>query len=309
MRALVMSEITQRVRGRRWWLLLILWTLVLFGLTWIVYTGMSRTGTGDAIGPPMFGALMLFTLALVCLVVPSLTSTSINGERNQGTFAVLQATMLRPAEIFAAKLVSGLIIAAAFLAATIPLTLWCMVEGGVALGRVLVTYALLLVVSGVFLSVGLATSTFLRRPALSAVSAYAAVFLLTIGTLIGFGLAMLTAPEREVRGQGFTTVESPVEWRWVLLSPNPFVVLADAAPRSQAGLADPLNGIRDLARTSRQSNADTSSGFLTGPEESPPAVWPTGLAIEALLTAGAAYATIRKLRIPAYKLAPGQRVA
>lgn len=319
--ALMLSEIKQRIRGKRWWILLALWTLVLAGLTFLVRMASVASlenarrfdvVTGDVpIGPAMFGSLMLFTLTLICLVVPSLTSTSINSERDRGTLAVLQATLLRPHEIFAAKFMSGMAVSLAFLFATIPLTLWSMAEGGVGVGRSLIVYLLLSLVCAVLLSVGLAMSTFLRRPALSAVMSYAVVFLLTIGTLIVFGLALLTAPTRTVRVDdefgGYTTEEKPIGWRWVLLSPNPVVVLSDAAPRSESRfIPDPLDAIRTTVRESRRP-AGTPGFAGLGPE--PPPLWPVGLAIEVVLAGAAAYATVGRLRIPARRLAPGQRVA
>lgn len=333
MRALIMSELRQRVRGKRWWILLVVWALVLFGLLFMVrLAALSalRNTTFDEfgnplnesldvpIGPAMYGSLMLFTLILVCLVVPSLTSTSINGERDRGTLAVLQATMLRPWSIALAKFISAMAIAGVFLLATLPLILWCYLEGGVGIGRVLATYLILALVCAVLIAVGLTASTLVRRPALSAVISYGVVFALTLGTLIVFGLSLLSAPQEEVRvnvpsrrGRDFTTTQQVIGWRWVLLAPNPFVVLADAAPRSEERrLPDPLSSIREGVRSIRRPpSIDGFGGFAEVEEEEPPAVWPTGMLIEVALAAAAGYLTVSRLRIPARRLAPGQRVA
>ncbi|MGH2699870.1 MAG: ABC transporter permease [Actinomycetota bacterium] len=322
MKALILSEIKQRVRGKRWWILLSLWVTVLAAVTFLArlgaqaqlrsFGGFGEDVGGIPLGPTMFGSLMLFTLSLICLVVPSLTSTSVNSERDRGTFAVLQATLLKPQEIFLAKFASGLLVALAFLAASIPLTLWTMAEGGVGLGRASVVYVVLILMCAVLLSVGLATSAFLRRPALSAVMSYAVVFLLTIGTLILFGVSVITAPTETVRVQeefgDFTTQERVIGWRWVILAPNPFVVLADAAPRSNSRFVpDPLEGIRDSVRQARRpAGAPMSFGES---EREPPALWPAGLSIELALALAAGYLTVGRLRIPARRLAPGQRVA
>lgn len=317
--ALTVGEIKQRIRGKRWWIILALWTLVLAGLTYLVRWAATsalenarRFGEDlgeEFIGPAMFGFLMLFTLTLICLVVPSLTSTSVNSERDRGTFAVLQATLLRPHEIFLAKFVSGLAVSGAFLAATIPMTLWSMLEGGVGSSRVVVVYAVLALLCAVLLAVGLAMSSFLRRPALSAVMSYAVVFALTIGTLILFAVAAITAPQREIVRRDFVTVEQDLGARWVLLAPNPFVVLSDAAPRSGSRFVpDPLEGIRSAVRNLRQPPG-TAAFDIPPPQEEPPPVWPVGLAIELAIAAAAAYFTVTRLRIPARRLAPGQRVA
>ncbi len=334
MNALIRSDLKQRTRGKRWWILLALWTLLLLALLAFVRSAAVRSQqfvsiegqlrqAREPVGPTMFGSLMLFTLILACLIVPSLTSTTINGERERGTFAVLQATMLRPWEIFFAKFFSALATTGAFLLATVPLTLWCLSEGGVDVTRVVVTYLILVLLCAVLLAVGLMTSTFLRRPALSAVASYGVVFALTLGSLIIFGLSLVTAPTEEVtievrRGPDFTTEQQVIGWRWLLLAPNPFVVLADAAPRREVprdqltfGAPDPLAAIRDGARAIRRPPEMQFGGRaeVVGPEEEPPAVWPAGMAIELALALGAGYLTIRRLRIPAHRLAPGQRVA
>ena len=324
--SLVRSELRQRLRGKRWWVLLLIWTLVLFGLTWLSLKGAQQTqefvSSTAPIGPIMFGALALFVLGLSCLVVPALTSTSINSERNNGTLAVLQSTMLRGRDIVLAKFLAALISATAFLLATIPLTLWSASEGGVEFTRVVVVYALLFFSVVLLICIGLACSAVFRKPSASSVAAYAVVALLTIGSPIFYAFALISAEE--------TGYQRQVGSRWLLLAPNPFVVLADAAPASgDPNFTDPLEGIRNAVRDSRRAPVpidpqtgiplDPETGEPFGPDEpvfydpdlygKPPALWPAGMAIDLALAALAAALATRKLRIPAHKLALGERVA
>jgi len=288
----MVSELRQRLRGARWWVVLGLWFLVLLGLLALARAAASGTASIE-LGPFMFGSLALFVLSLACLVVPSLTSGAINGERQAGTMAVLQATLLRPWEIALAKLGAAVLTAAAFLAATLPLALWCFAEGGVNAGAALVTYLLLLVTSTVLAAIGLAASALVRRGALAAVAAYAVVFALTIGTPIVFGLSFIGAGE----GSGIGS-------RWVLLAPNPVVVLADAVPpltRERTELGDPLGGLGFLLRELR------SDSF--GQPGNPPAIWPVGLGFQIILAALATTLAVDRLRVPARRLRPGERVA
>lgn len=335
MTALVVAELRQRIRGKRWWILLALWVLALYGLVALTRAGAVNEASFSPdirIGAVMFGSLVLFVLGLACLIVPSLTSTSINTERDRGTLAVLQSTLLRPRDIVVAKFLAGLAIAIGFIVATLPLALWSFSEGGVEAGRAVIVYLILVLMAALLLLVGLAASAIVRRPALSAVAAYGLVFLLTIGTPILFALSLLGAPE-----VGF---ERQVGWRWVILAPNPFVVLADAAPRSEvASFTDPLEGIRDAVRESRRPPTrfrggalpfDPDTGeplppdqmpipqeeffgdepfFVDEPVGEPPALWPAGAAIDAALGLVAAYLARERLRVPARRLAPGERVA
>lgn len=259
----------------------------------------------------MFGSLALFVLGLAAVIVPSLTSTSINGERDRGTLAVLQATLYRPHRIYGAKFAAALITAGVFLVVTIPLGVWSFTEGDVGVGRVLMVYVVLVVASALFIAVGLAASALVQRPALSAMAAYAFIFLLTIGSPILYGLSLLSAEQQvrqvEIRGgEGtFTEVTQEIGPRWLLLAPNPFVVLADASPRTSERIDDPLSAIREAARTSRE----TQGSVVFRREGEPPALWPAGLVIDLGLLALAAFLTLRKLQIPARRLARGQRVA
>ena len=320
--ALVRSELRQRLRGKRWWLLLVIWTLVLFGLTWLSREGAKQTqeftSSTAPIGPIMFGALALFVLGLSCLVVPALTSTSINSERTNGTLAVLQSTMLRGRDIILGKFLAALISATAFLLATVPLALWSASEGGVSLARAVVVYGLLFLSVVLLICIGLACSAVFRKPSVSSVAAYAVVGLLTIGSPILYGLSLLSAEE-----VGF---QRRVGARWLLLAPNPFVVLADAAPSNEdENFQDPLEGIRDAVRESRRApfpidpetgipldqNGDLvgNGDFLRPWDESPPPLWPAGMAIDVAIAGLAAALATRKLKIPAHKLAIGERVA
>jgi ABC-type transport system involved in multi-copper enzyme maturation permease subunit len=336
-KALVQSELRQRIRVKRWWALLAIWTLILFGLTALVRNGAKgqQQFTADLpggfaselapLGPVMFGSLALFVLGLACLVIPSLTSTAINSERDKGTLAVLQSTLFTARRILAAKFLGAMLSALAFLAATIPLALWCFSEGGIGLGKMLVVYFLLALACALLIMIGLAASALIRKPSLSAVTAYAVVFLLTAGSPIIFGLSLLSAPE--------VAFERQIGWRWAILAPDPFIVLADAAPRSDDNvlLSDPLNSIRRSVRDARKPPVrfdprtglpidpntgepiDPNGGFEDlFPEDDlkePPPLWPLGMAMQAGIALGAAGIVLKKLKIPAQRLALGERVA
>ena len=317
MNALIMSELRQRIRGRRWWILLGIWFFVLLGLIVLIRQALvSDAVYGDPseesrIGLIMFASLALLVLGLACLVVPALTATSINGERDRGTLAILQATALRPWQIVGAKFAAALITTAAFLAVTIPIALWCIAEGGVGIGKMAAVYLTLFGVSFVLLAGAMAASAVVRRPALSAVLAYGFAGFLTVGTLILYGISMATVhyPMNEEPDYGA---------RWLILAPNPFVVLADAAPASRGDeFDDPLGSIRYSIREARDptrydiQSFDPETGepiFENDPGEAP-AVWPYGLGIELVFAGLAFWIATERLRVPAKKLPRGERIA
>jgi hypothetical protein len=172
-------------------------------------------------------------------------------------------------------------------------------------------------VTFVLLAGGLMASGVVRRPALSALLSYAFVGFLTIGTLILFGVSSTVAEYDRETG----TTEYGA--RWLILAPNPFVVLADAAPESGGeDLDDPLNSMRDAIRNLR----DPQPVFFDGPPECTPsgecvppppppeqeeagAVWPYGLGIQLAFALFALYVATERLRVPAKRLPRGERIA
>src|SRR4051794_21315760 len=116
-------ELRQRVRSTRWLVALIAWFVVLGGITLLTSGALSAMSSVDAAGsngPPLFAVVSFLVLGLGLLVTPTLTSTGINGDRNAGTLATLQVTLLSPSEIAAGKLLAAWLAACAFLVASLP---------------------------------------------------------------------------------------------------------------------------------------------------------------------------------------------
>lgn len=334
------QEFRLRIRAGRWRWLLGAWFVALTIFTVLVRLALSasgQTGREAPAGTPMYGALMLLVLGVAMLIVPALTAQSVNGDRERGTLATLQITLLTPAQIAVGKLVAAWGTALVFLGLTLPLVLWTLVEGGVPTGRLLVTMLVVALLLGVVCAVAQALSATLARSTTSAVMSYLVVFVMTIGTLIVFGLATaITAEEvtRTVRqppgfGQDetytYTTTQSRTDRVWWLLAPNPFVVLADAAPalperrdpvtgyRVASGF-DPLGAIGESVRSARRGPEQYDEVPSSGPlepivREDVAPVWPYGLAVNLLLGAAALALTTRRLRTPARTLPRGLRVA
>ena len=283
-RTIAVLELRQRLRTSRWPVVIGIWFLVIgavAGLTWwAVYSQPRDRGT------TLYDVVLFFVLGLGMLVVPSLTATSINGDREHGVLATLQTTLLTPADIVIGKLVAAWAISIAFLLAASPFLAWAWIAGGVEVGRMLLAVAVLVFVLAVVCALGLMFSTLTARPISSAVLTYLTVAALTFGTVIAFLISMpILATQQSVRvkvvpdtwfqqidpanpdGKSTTgptaadcvyiTREQTIlhtERTWWMLALNPFVVVADAAPSRKAvnylGF-EPLQLISDGARTAR----------------------------------------------------------
>ncbi len=367
-RAVARQEFMQRIRKGRWRWLLAAWFLVLLSVS--VLIRLALRDAGEEIEPyrgaVMYGGLMLLVLSLALLVVPALAAQSVNGDRERGVLATLQVTRLSAAEIAVGKFAAAWGTTMIFLALTAPLVIWCAVEGGLDPVSVLVVTVVMAILLATVCAVALALSALLSRSTTSSVLSYLAVFGLTLGTLIVFGLATAMTQEKISHSERvpvyfdeahppptagpYTEPPTPLRYEqmdyvetrtrsdrvWWLLAPNPFVVLADAAPDRprcyrEAGWTeypgqppsavrdcddsgiDPLGaigkGVRDLRRAPTPSTQGNAVFFNeTEPPRGGP-VWPTGLAVNLALGAGALMVATRRLRTPARALARGQRVA
>jgi ABC-2 type transport system permease protein len=358
------QEFRLRIRAGRWRLLLGLFFAVLLGFTVLLSAGLSNLAPDEVRfkGTVLYGGLMLFVLGLALLVVPALAAQSVNGDRERGTLAVLQVTRLSAGDIALGKLAAAWGTALVFLALTAPLVAYAMAQGGVPVGRVIVVTLVLALLLGTVCALSLFLSTVLARTTTSGVLAYLTVFGLTIGTLIVFGLATAVTAERYtdtfevpcptpadlppglpqaerdailggcVEGvETFESTRSRTDRTWWLLAPNPFVVLADAAPAlpepargpglvvestpdvvSSARDLDPLGQIGGQVRDLRRPPGPLPSATVPLEpvrEPEPRPVWPTGLAVNVLLGVGAMVVTTRRLRTPSRRLPKGQRVA
>lgn len=332
-------EFRLRIRAGRWRWLVGAWFVVLLLVTWLVRTAAANQDNivgdleqADSLGAAMFGVVMLVVVALALLVAPALSAQSVNGDRERGTLATLQVTLLSAAQIAIGKLIASWGTALVFLAVTLPLAVWCWAEGGLSVLRIAGVYLVTALLLGIVCALSLALSTLLARTTTSAVLAYLLVFALSVGTLITFGLVTASAQtevtlESGSYGGSYTTTVSRPDRTWYLLAPNPFAILADSAPAAPVRKIELPNGevieepldvdvlgslsrelhriraVPDYYRTDYGTRFGVPEGRTGGP------VWPLGLGIDLALAAGALWLTTVRLRTPTRTLPRGQRIA
>ena len=346
-RTVAVLELRQRVRSTRWRVMLVVWGVVLVllcgGLT--ALAGMSG-GRHEEVVPILYDLTLGFVLGIGLIVAPTLSATSINGDRADATLALLQATALRSHEIVVGKLLAAWLAALAFLAVAAPFLLVFTMTGG-ASWTALVGHLLILAVSlGAVCAVGLGLSAATARPSASAVLTYLVVTALVIGTPI-----MMTLSTTAVHGKQRSIVYSTdydestnnkqvcekdpdiytsdiVHWEriWWMLVPNPFVALGDVSARAPVTDIDPRTSyspLRELGlsvdtmRTPQPAEVvsyycgnDSHSTWdddVRRPEHL--VFWPATLLVLGLLGAWSLVSASRRLRTPVRTLARGTRVA
>ncbi|WP_019135288.1 ABC transporter permease subunit [Cellulomonas massiliensis] len=342
-RTVAVLELRQRVRSTRWIVALVVWFVVVGAIT-LLTTGAlgalsgSDGATPEQTGPLLFSAVTFLVLGLGLLVTPTLTSTGINGDRNAGTLATLQVTLLSPAEIAAGKLLAAWAAACAFLVVSVPFLVLALAMGGTpawSIVRVVLLVALLL---AAVCGIGLGWSAVVARTAGSTVLTFVTVAGLVLFTPLLFGLTYPSiSQERDVRVWAENANGTGCEWQtvpmtvastertWWLLGLNPFVVVADGAGTAE-GVAEndyypqePLGAIRQGVRQLRAgeqveqdqcwSAAPGATSPVTPQAVSRAPVWPWGLAANVALGVVGFVVAVRRLRVPQRTLARGTRVA
>ncbi len=346
-RTVARLELRQRVRSTKWIVALVVWFVVVGGITLLATGALSRTlggGTAtDSRGPFLFAIVTYLVLGLGLIVTPTLTSTAINGDRNAGTLATLQVTLLSPAEIVLGKLAAAWISAIAFLVASVPFFLLALGLGGTPVRSLFAVLALVAVILAAICGIGIGLSAFTARVAGSTVATFAVVTALAVISPILFGITFASIQDTaEVRVWSSTSHSSgptgpeDCEWEtvsrtvfhtertWWLVAINPFVIVADGStvPEVRGGSAEsPFSALRRGVRevrwgADRPTNEcwswntgerfDPPEGF---PDPSTSPIWPWGLGFTVLLGAGGVWTAVRRLSIPQRTLPKGTRVA
>lgn len=231
--AVGVKELRGRMRGRRAFVILTIYLLLLGGFAWMVELIMERTysfgfgGNGSyataAIGQGIFAALLMLETLQVAFLAPSATAGAISMEREKQTLELLVVTPITSVAIVLGKLLSALVYVWLLIAASIPLTAVVFLYGGVAPEDVLRGYLVLVVTALGLGAFGLFCSSLVKRTQAATAITIFGVLVMTIGSvfILIFWQAMATADNG--RGSGPIKGAPPQ----VIAYLNPFLAQVD----------------------------------------------------------------------------------
>lgn len=340
---IVALELRQRLRGTGWYVLLGVFVALIAIVTVLLTVALDsfERNTGGGI----FSTIIYFVLLLGTLVAPALSGNAINGDRDAGTLATTQVTLVTTWQLVLGKFLAAWVTALAFLVAAVPFLVFASVVGGLAAGVIAVSLLVLAFELGVVAAIGVGLSGLLPRPLFSIVVTYLVVAALSVGTLIAFGLGGIAMQSEvtststsgltfdDVTGEATScsppqtqTYSTPrFDYFWGVLVANPYLLLADAVPTQfdSTGNAVDLFGIVKQGVRSTQippdldvdydacSGTSGQSDIPTAREtiESTAPGWFVGMVIQLLLAVAALTGAWARTRTPAAKLSRGSRVA
>ncbi|HEY8870679.1 MAG TPA: ABC transporter permease [Candidatus Limnocylindrales bacterium] len=240
--AIGVKELRGRMRGRRAFVFVTIYLLILGGFAWMVEVIAERSvsfGVGGAlasatIGQAVFVALLMFETLLIIVLAPSFTAGAISLEREKQTLDLLAVTPISSLAIVLGKLISAMTYVFILVLASIPLTAVVFVFGGAGPDDLIRGYVVLLATAIGLGSVGLFFSALVRRTQAATILTYAGVLLATLGAVFiylfwGVVQANSTANRDAIAFQA----QRPPE---ALLYFNPFVAMADVACGTQASI-------------------------------------------------------------------------
>jgi len=289
LRAIAAIELRQRVRGVAWYVLLGIFVFLVLIVTAILSYAFGAWRDDAGSGGAVYSAIIYFVLLLATLVSPALSGNSINGDRDNGTLATTQVTLVTTPQLVLGKFLAAWISSLVFLVAAVPFILWSFALGGTRPDVVIVSILVLAAELAVVSALGVGLSGLMRRPLFSVAVTYLLVAILSIGTLIGFSLGGLllqqhvtvtnsyvdySDPDLEFDTQGrpidptcvaetYETTVPRFDLVWWMLAANPYVVLADAVPAtytSDGGVTDMFGSIKAGVR-SAQLRPDYLDGY------------------------------------------------
>lgn len=347
LRLVTSLELRQRLRSKRWYVSLAVWTLVMMGIGALGLGPTLYSAQWEDVGPiaaMVFSLQMILVLFAMLLVVPALSAGSINGDRTAGTLATLQASLLSPAEIVLGKLLAGFLTGLAFLVLALPSLVPIALLGSIGILYMLRLLGVIVLLTLCVTAVGLGLSALTSRQLGSVVLAYVIVFGVPVVLPIAWGsTAVVLNEEREVTNyysvyddeysmEKSRCVAEQVEetvprldLSLPLLWGNPVVLLAEAAstlPADYDPLEDPDTDLLTTLKTGMRSAATTTHPVHSvhcSPEDpgyptdlgTPPnrPVWPMGLGLWLLVGALSLLVAVRRLAVPVRHLGAGTRIA
>ena len=229
---LVLKELRSRMRGRRAFITLTGYVLIISAAVSLIYgiflsssSPVNSVDEQQMFGKVLFGGVVWLELLSVCFMAPALTAGGISSEREHQTYDILRTTLLSPGALVMGKFLSGLMFLLLMLFCALPLQSLAFLFGGVALEEFLIALIVLVVTAITFCAVGIFFSSFVSRTLISTVLSYGFAILLVFGLpmVIIVALSAGSAVFSGVNGPNLTTFQQAmlVILGWAVVASNP----------------------------------------------------------------------------------------
>jgi ABC-2 type transport system permease protein len=189
------KELRSRMRGRRAFVVLTIYLLLMSLLVSMVYLAQVvnassvYSSAGRDAGRAIFFTILAVQAFLVTFMAPAFTAAAISGEKERQTYDLLRTTLLSAHQLVLGKMLSALSYLFLLILSAVPLQSLAFILGGVSLTEFILTQIIIAVAGVTFAMVGLLVSSLMRSVLASTVTTLAAVLFMTIGAPIILGIA------------------------------------------------------------------------------------------------------------------------
>jgi ABC-type transport system involved in multi-copper enzyme maturation permease subunit len=248
------KELRGRMRGRRAFVVLTLYLLLLSLFAWGIYqfqrqiqqSAFGAFGNGvpasAAVGQAIFSGLLVLETLLVLVLAPALTAGAISMEREKQTLDLLVTTPLATLSLVLGKLFSALTYVFLLILASIPLASIVFTFGGVGPDDLVRGYVFLFALAFGTGAIALFFSALLRRTQPATVMSYLTVLAVTLGATVVYVFWFTMARDPNPRGGFFDERQANRTPPEAVLWFNPFVADADVICGTSTGF-DPTCGV------------------------------------------------------------------
>ncbi|MGZ8528076.1 MAG: ABC transporter permease [Candidatus Limnocylindrales bacterium] len=277
--AVGVKELRGRMRGKRAFVLLTVYLVILGGFAWMIELLLEQAFSSNfgaqtyataQIGRGVFIALLLLETLLVMFLAPAYTAGAISLEREKQTIDMLITTPISSLAIVLGKLFSALTYVFLLIISSIPLTALVFVFGGVAPEDVVKGYVMLLVTALGLGCIGLFCSALFRRTQAATVVTYFVVLAITLGAFFvwlfwgvmdggSFGRGQFDQNGNQIPSREGRPPEA-------LLWFNPFVSAVDVICGTETGFGGTCSIIDVVTGANGADNGFANGGAIPAPQ-------------------------------------------
>lgn len=194
---IVIKELRGRMRGRRAFIVLILYLLGISLLVGIVYNSLETNSYHQDLefrqnaGKAIFGSVLGFELIMIGFIGPALTAGAITSERERQTFDLLRTTLISPRTLVLGKLASACTYLLLLTYTALPIQALAFLIGGIGMEEIIVSILMLLVNIFFFCALGFLCSTFSKRTLTATITCYSIILVsILLSGLIIYGFVI-----------------------------------------------------------------------------------------------------------------------
>ena len=228
----IVKELRGRMRGWRAATVLVIYLVVLSGISWLVYLATRDMSNGlspesSQVGKILFSTLVVFQVIMVSLLTPAFTAGAITSEREQKTYDLLMTTLLPARSVILGKLGSALAYVVLLILAIAPLESLAFMFGGVSPEEIILSQVVMLAAAVLFASVGIFWSSALRSSVASNVLTYGTIIfqMLIVPFIYGLVISMIGAFAYNPTGQSIANTEGFFYASGLVLSSHPIIAM------------------------------------------------------------------------------------